>query len=557
MKLRRKTKSIIAYSLSLFLFLLAGLFQAIDSLLPEFYHVLLALMAHTIFLSLNVAWGISLIHRMVRKDLRFFFVFIASLIVFFFVIRMVKYGITEGGETLNRYLWYSYYVPECLVPPFILLSALSLERKQDKSLSKRWYCLLLPAIALIGLIYTNGLHEWAFSLSFEDGKLSYRHGPVFYIALAWEIAVTLLGLVVMFRKSQVSASKKKIWIPLVTFFACVLLSSVCFLLNTSSFKIPELLCFTCIALIESSIVIGLIPSNAHYREYFHASKYRSFIMDDNFETVYSSKDVFDIKKEELSKAITMPLMVSDDLRLSSERISGGYVYWVEDLSHLHKVNAALLETNNELLEENNLLLAENELKEKKAKIEEQTRLYSKVDLSIKETRENALKAIANIQNNPQIPYKEKMGELLVLGTYLKRRSNFVLLSEKSAWLDIEEFSFVIKESLHSLSFLGVSSSYECSFDETIRSETLTLFYDFFEETVELAFERSKAIHVFLSKEKNEIRMRLEIKAKEFDSSSFEKELKRRFKNAPMELALSNERDVLNCTFSLKEKGGRL
>lgn len=197
------------------------------------------------------------------------------------------------------------------------------------------------------------------------------------------------------------------------------------------------------------------------------------------------------------------------------------------------------------------------MKEKKAKIEEQTRLYSKVDLSIKETRENALKAIANIQNNPQIPYKEKMGELLVLGTYLKRRSNFVLLSEKSAWLDIEEFSFAIKESLHSLSFLGVSSSYECSFDETIRSETLTLFYDFFEETVELAFERSKAIHVFLSKEKNEIRMRLEIKAKEFDSSSFEKELKRRFKNAPMELALSNERDVLNCTFSLKEKGGRL
>lgn len=89
------------------------------------------------------------------------------------------------------------------------------------------------------------------------------------------------------------------------------------------------------------------------------------------------------------------------------------------------------------------------------------------------------------------------------------------------------------------------------------AKLLSFFTTFFEEAMELAFERSKAIHVFLSKEKNEIRMRLEIKTKGLDSSSFEKELKRRFENGSMQVTLSKEEDVLNCTLYLKERGGKL
>lgn len=43
-------KALIVYSFSFFLFLLAGVFQAFDSYLSEFYHVLFALLAHFILI---------------------------------------------------------------------------------------------------------------------------------------------------------------------------------------------------------------------------------------------------------------------------------------------------------------------------------------------------------------------------------------------------------------------------------------------------------------------------------------------------------------------------
>lgn len=64
---------IIVYAICIFFFLLAGFFQLIDSKLSEFFHVLCALLAHSILITLVVIWLFSLIQRMVRKDLRFFY----------------------------------------------------------------------------------------------------------------------------------------------------------------------------------------------------------------------------------------------------------------------------------------------------------------------------------------------------------------------------------------------------------------------------------------------------------------------------------------------------
>ena len=85
-----KQKRIVIYAVCALFFALAGVFQAVDSALPEFWHALCALAAHTILISLVVAWGVSLIHRMVRKDLRSFFITVAALILFFLVVRIIK-----------------------------------------------------------------------------------------------------------------------------------------------------------------------------------------------------------------------------------------------------------------------------------------------------------------------------------------------------------------------------------------------------------------------------------------------------------------------------------
>ena len=157
---------IIVYAICIFFFLLAGFFQLIDSKLPEFFHVLCALLAHSILITLVVIWLFSLIQRMVRKDLRVFFISVAILILFFLTVRMIKYDLTESIDTLNRYMWYSYYVPQMIIPPTLLLATLSIENEKDKSLNKTWYLIYIPALILLLLIYTNDLHQLVFKLNF-------------------------------------------------------------------------------------------------------------------------------------------------------------------------------------------------------------------------------------------------------------------------------------------------------------------------------------------------------------------------------------------------------
>ena len=76
----------------------------IDDLLPDFWHVLFSLLAHVILLSLVIFWGVSIIHRIIRKDLRLYLLIIAIFILFFLVVRMIKYGLTRNDDILNRYL---------------------------------------------------------------------------------------------------------------------------------------------------------------------------------------------------------------------------------------------------------------------------------------------------------------------------------------------------------------------------------------------------------------------------------------------------------------------
>ncbi len=501
-------KKIIIYAVCLLLFLIAGFFQMMDSKLPEFFHALFALLAHVILISLVIAWGVSLLHRMVRKDLRAYFFIVAVLVLFFLVIRMIKYGLTRDIETLSRYLWYSYYVSQCLIPPTLLLASLSIENKKGKSLKKSWYFIYLPAFILLAFIYTNDLHQWAFALYFNQGEFSYSHRFIFYMALIWEILITITSLIIMIIKCRVSACKKKIWIPLSTFLSCSFLSTICFITNISAFKIPELLCFTCIATIESCIAIGLIPSNENYVDYFHHLTCSAIVTDEKMNIIYASKSSFLLEKEDLKKAIIGSIMINDYTRFCGKKIHGGYFFRSEDLTHINEMNMALLETNERLKEENDLIEVENEMKAQKAKINEQKELYIKVEECTKEELKRLSHLLLEIESYP-CDYAKKMKFACVLGAYIKRRSNFIMLSRNNELLDVKELALSIKESLNYLSFMGVEVSLDFNIKGKMDGKTLGDIYDFFEICVAHEYDLPSAIMVHICKNEETVMILIE------------------------------------------------
>lgn len=502
MRIAINKKRISGYSICLFFFFLAGFFQMIDDLLPDFWHVLFSLLAHVILLSLVIFWGVSIIHRIIRKDLRLYLLIIAIFILFFLVVRMIKYGLTRNDDILNRYLWYSYYVSQCLIPPTLLLASLSIETKDGKPLKKTWFLIFIPAIILLSLIYTNDLHQLTFIFEYSENDFSYKHGIVFYLAIIWEILITIISIIIMIIKCQVSACRKKIWIPIFTFLGCVFISTICFLVNISSFKIPELLCFSCILIIESCIDIGLIPSNINYEKYFYHSMCSAFITDENLQVIYRSKSSLSLDKEQLKAAIISPIMVNKNTRFYGTKIHGGYTFRSEDLSLINEINNGLQEAKQQTKEENDIIEAENEMKKQSAKIDEQKKLYAKVETYTKDEI-NKLNNLLLLKTINEEDFINKMRFACVLAAYIKRRSNLILLSKKDQLMDVDELALSINESISYLSLTNIECFLDFNLKGKINSDILGTIYDFFEMCVVIDpyLQASFLVHLF-QKEKN-------------------------------------------------------
>ena len=158
-KVSRKTIELIV---STFFFVLAGFFQYYDIYLPPVYAYTFSFLANAIFLLLIFLWGKSIRQRIIQKGIRRKLVIIAMLLFFWLFIRFIKYNIFARKDTISRYLWYRYYIPQCLVPPLSLIARMELTRKKKENLSKLIYLILLPAIVLILLILTNDFHHQHF-----------------------------------------------------------------------------------------------------------------------------------------------------------------------------------------------------------------------------------------------------------------------------------------------------------------------------------------------------------------------------------------------------------
>ena len=81
-------------------------------------------------------------------------------------------------------------------------------------------------------------------------------------------------------------------------------------------------------------------------------------------------------------------------------------------------------------EENELLKAENEVRENRAKADEKNRLYDRIAKEV----EPRLRLIADILKNvkrDKIHPREAMAHICVVGSYIKRRGNLLLLGEEN------------------------------------------------------------------------------------------------------------------------------
>lgn len=479
------------------LFCAACVMQAVDGYvrIPEL-STLVSLAAQFIFFGILVYWTVLLVSRVSVRNFRAGLTVVTCLMGLMLFIRLFKYFIFHD-ETVIRYLWYAYYIPLCLAPTTLFLTLLGTAQKSEKPLAKPWYLMLVPAVALVALVFTNDLHRFVFSFpkGLEFANMIYTWGPGYFLILLW-IAGLYVGCgILMYVKCRISHCRKKAWLPLALFILCFGISLACAKWDIPYLRMPEAITFSVVIVCESLLRIGFVPTNVDYAKFFDTADISASIADKDLHIALRSKNAPALTQAQVQAAADSgKILLSEDTVLRAKPIRGGEVYWTEDLSVINRINGELAETNQTLSEEGDLIAAENKLKEQRSKIEEQNKLYRGI-FSVFRPHLQKIKA-AFAKANTEEEKDKALRMAVVYGVYLKRRSNLAMLA-KDGEARFSELLYCVRESTDALSFYGAASSVVCEGEGVYPIGHITLLYEFFEACIEHALPGLSACFVRL------------------------------------------------------------
>lgn len=444
---------------------------------------------NAIHIGLLIAWGISVYNRVIQFQTRRQLMIVISLMLFWFVIRLLKYEYVENPVFLH-YFWYLYYLPMLFIPLCALFTALLLGKPEMARLPGYTGILSMISIVLFSLVITNDFHQLVFR--FPQGQLwndaDYSYGPVYYGIVIWLFLCGILFLMILLYKCRIPQSRKFIWMPGIPMGILLVYTLLYFLRVRWLFvffgDMTAMFCLLYAAVLESCMQTGLIQTNTGYELLFEATTIRAQITDENWNTCYQSGPAC-LDAGTLSKAEAGPVLLNRNTLLKTHRIRGGHVAWQEDVTELSDTLERLEENQRELEDENYLEQEALNAQREVLRLQEKNRLY---DLIGNYTRPQADLLDALLKEYGQMGEEtDKKGiaaKICVIGTYIKRCGNLLLIRESSGKGSVSELIRALEESMQNLELTGAECSMSCSVREEIPTSLMLEIYTLFEQIVE-------------------------------------------------------------------------
>lgn len=445
-----------------------------------------------IHITLLVGWCVSLSHRVMNVQMRRNLVSVGIMMIFWLLAKVIKYEfVSDRTFWLGRYIWYCYYIPMILIP---LLGIFIIDHmgKPEGYRNPKWMSMLyFPAFIILFGIITNDLHELAFS--FPEGikkfDYTYGYGPIYFAAMAWFVLGGIYVVFMLLKNSRVPGSKRIQRLPMMIMVGAVVFWTLyCFgFFRGSDLTVVDCLILT--LLLESAIQIGQISSNTNYHKIFHASTVAAQIVDSDYRPYFTSRAAMSLTQDEM-KRIGKDSDKNGNIILHAKPIKAGYVLWQDDVTEINELMVKLQDVQEKLGRKNELLQAELKLKEQQAQLEEKSKLYNQIidDIEPQLKKLEALLEQTSEENSV-------LAKMCVIGSYVKRRINLLLIGKEGAIVQARELEYCILESLDNLQVSSVSVMLDANCEGTIRLESITAAYDLYESLVEELFDRLTAVMV--------------------------------------------------------------
>lgn len=501
-----KTAVLVA-ALMIVAFVLRMIYEDLDNAMLQ---AIMSTVRNTIHISLLFSWVVSLHRRLVNKNVRRLMLIVGCLLLFWLIDKIVKWDFT-GSVThpLVRYLWYGFYVGMLFVPTLGAFIINYLGKPETYSHPKKMNYLLIPPTVMLAAVFTNDLHQkvFVFYNGFINFDQEYSYDWVYYIVMSWFIIMGFYFVAMMLLKSRVPGSKKLQKMPLLIMSGAALFW-IGYSMRLYNCDLTVMDCLIIVLLLESAIQSGLLPSNSNYQQVFDATTVPVQIVDTDYQPHYVSGGALPVPEETMRRTEVGTVHNGNSL-LSSESIHGGRVVWEDDISQLNEMRARLQDTQEQLGEENVLLQAELELKEKRAKADEQNRLYDRIARDVEPQLIKADALLRRIEADPEST-RGLIAKVCVLGSYIKRRGNLLLLGEDSSMVPAKELEYCIRESLENLRLGQVFTSFNCSCEGKLPLEYIVAVYDFYETMVERLLDDITAMMVNLSCKNDKVFMNIQM-----------------------------------------------
>lgn len=443
------------------------------------------------FYSVNLFWALLIVigwyetvkRRIVNKDRKQMMGAICIMMEAFLCVVIFKYTAVEAGSTLERYLWYLYYIPFLFIPLLILSVADSISAKRIRTFWK--YPPALFCLALFVLIMTNDLHHLVFSFpqGAEHSATHYHYEAGYYVILLWILSLLFRAIHLMAKNTHLTWDLKNSCLPVGVLLICALLSYLTvnqkgILFSYKVTNVPVVFCLSTINILEICIQLGLIPSNSDYDEVLSLSHISAEVVDHNNEVRISSASGVHYNKEEIETILKGTYRPDRDTEVHAQPIRGGYIFYQKDLSRINRMIEELQDTVEQLSRENDIQKEENRLLKKKAAIETETAIFAKVDTRIIQPME-----YLNTLYQSKTSDRKTVREALPILVYVKRTSNLILKEFNKEPITSGDVSFVLQEVFQTLTPLGITTSldfprgYAISSDEAYR--VLETFYEIY------------------------------------------------------------------------------
>lgn len=441
-----------------------------------------------IYIALYIGWGISVSKRIMQVQVRHYLIAVSGLVVFWFVIRSMKYYfITDIG--IARQLWYWYYLPMLFIPLFSLFVAISLGKSKNFKLSKKTLLLYIPTVLCLLLVLTNDLHQLVFTFPAGEVWSDKNNGYIlgYYIVIGWEIICALAAFVIMLFKCRLSQRKKYLPFLMLTcsiVYAFIYASGVEWMqLIGGDIAAAQCLMFT--GILESCIQCGLIQTNTGYEELFMVSRLGAQITDQGNIVCLASSNAGGLTDEQRMSAKTHPVLADKTTLIKSKPIRFGHVLWQEDVSELTEAIEQIEENCRDLSERNRIRQENLETKKKILSLQEKNRA---ADVLNRETA-GQISMIEHLltqydtENDAQKREKLLAGAA-VLGAYIKRYGNLLLVSHREETADIRDLSRCFEDSFVNLELLDVKCLCTLPADVILATKDMLRIYRTFETILE-------------------------------------------------------------------------